>query len=351
MTDRYHNLDAMRGIAAIAVVLLHTGHNMHLPTLKHAYLAVDFFFMLSGFVLTRAYEPALRSSLPWRRFMEIRIVRLYPLFLLGILLGAVMVIGQMAAHSPHAMHPLLAMTGFVLNSLMLPATDVRDNLFPFDAPAWSLFLELIVNLAFAFLLCRMKSRWLALLTLASATLYLIGIVHVGHGSVGHKWPTFTLGLFRVFYGFPLGILLARASVALVKRPSMMALLGPVSLIGLLGLSMPTCPDWVLDAMVIFLAMPPLLLLAATFETPPALEALSNILGTISYPLYVVHVPLLQIVAFVFVRSLHIPAGLVGPPFLLGVFALSWFLAIKFDAPARAWLSRKLALRKPALQAP
>ena len=59
-----------------------------------AYLAVDFFFVLSGFVLARAYETKLRTSLSWRRFLEMRVIRLYPLFALGIIFGAVTIIGQ-----------------------------------------------------------------------------------------------------------------------------------------------------------------------------------------------------------------------------------------------------------------
>lgn len=350
MSDRYHTLDAMRGIAALAVVALHIGHVMRLDTLPHAYLAVDFFFMLSGFVLSRAYEARLGTSLSLFKFIEVRIVRLYPLFLLGVLFGAAKIVGQIIGQSSNAMSPAQASISFVLNAVMLPGTDDQGNLFPLNMPAWSLFLELVINLAFGLFLFRMKSWQLMLLTFASGVFYFLELMEVGRGGFGSHWDTIGLGFLRVLYAFPLGILFARTK-AIGSRPSWasIAILGIFG--GILSLSATALPAWAIDALGVFIAFPLLLWAGAMFELPSTFHRIGNFLGNISYPLYAVHMPLLQIVMFIFVTSLKLPAGPVATIFFLTLVGLSWLLAIKFDAPIRIWLSRMLALRRSAMPQP
>src|ERR1700712_1409072 len=85
---RYHTLDALRGLAAIAVVGFHISQVKLEPVLvPYGYLAVDFFFVLSGAVVAHAYEKQLRAGLSWQAFFVKRVIRLYPLALLGTALG------------------------------------------------------------------------------------------------------------------------------------------------------------------------------------------------------------------------------------------------------------------------
>jgi peptidoglycan/LPS O-acetylase OafA/YrhL len=167
---RFHTLDAMRGIAAIAVVIFHVGTVMGLQVCKSGYLAVDFFFVLSGFVLARAYEMTLKSELSFWRFIAMRLIRLYPLLALGVLFGAITVVGQIAEHSPTALNSAAASAAFVFNALMLPAVT-SPGLFPFDGPAWSLFFELVINAIFAAILYRTNSSLIAIFCVASGALY------------------------------------------------------------------------------------------------------------------------------------------------------------------------------------
>ena len=349
--QRFHSLDAMRGIAAIAVVILHIGDVMHLQTVHYAYLAVDFFFVLSGFVLARAYESRLRSSLSSLRFLEMRVIRLYPLFALGIIFGAINVTGQIAAHSPTALSPAGAVGAFAMNALMLPAVNSRTSIFPLNGPAWSLFFEMVINAAFAFFLYRLKSLFLAILCAVVGALYLFGILRVGHADVGMYWSNIGLGLLRVGFSFPLGVLLARIYGETSKIPSSFSLVPIAMLAVMMAVVLPSRFDRFYDVIAIFVAMPVLLWLGAIYELPKRLEKIGALLGDISYPVYAIHFPLLQTMSFIFVRKLHLPGSLFAVAFVPGVIWLAWFLSHHFDVPVRRWLSARSKLRATAMPSP
>jgi len=344
--QRYHALDAMRGIAALAVVVFHIGDDLHQRLFPHAYLAVDFFFMLSGFVLARAYEKRLRTSLSAARFLEMRLIRLYPLFALGVLLGTARIVSRVMDAVPHSMTTMGAMVAFAMNLLMLPAPTSPDVLFPFDVPAWSLFLEIVINIAFAVVLCRMAFRVLAFFCLAAGALLFLAISHQGFNDLGALWSTAGFGLLRVGFSFLLGMLLARMPGE-ERRPSPMALLPLAALALLLAAPWPVAFGAQIDAIAVFVAMPLTLWAGARTELSPSLQPAGAVLGDISYPLYAIHFPLLQIFFHVFLRTLHLPAGVAGALFVVSMAWLSWYLAHRFDAPVRRWLSGRVRLRPAA----
>ena len=80
-------LDGLRGIAALVVVLLHIPQFIKDDTFPEGYLAVDLFFVISGVVIRQAYEHRLESELSVWRFAWLRIVRLYPLYMLGAMIS------------------------------------------------------------------------------------------------------------------------------------------------------------------------------------------------------------------------------------------------------------------------
>ncbi len=134
----FHTLDALRGIAALAVVCFHRREG-RFPS---AYLAVDLFYVMSGFVLAYAYDSRFAAGLSWRRFMAQRLIRLWPLYALGViitLVSAVLAGDQKAwAQAP-------------LQFLFLPAQPGPDHapLYPLNLPAWSLMFELAINFVWA----------------------------------------------------------------------------------------------------------------------------------------------------------------------------------------------------------
>ncbi|MFL5286868.1 MAG: acyltransferase family protein [Rhodopila sp.] len=141
-TRHLPGLDGLRGIAALVVVFLHgtlfVGNIRYRP--DAACLAVDFFFMLSGFVIAHAYDERLAHGMTWRQFMAVRIIRLYPMLLLGTAMGAVLFIAaHLARHEAGVMATLLMAAGsFMLLPVGLAAGTVA---YPVNIAAWSLFFE------------------------------------------------------------------------------------------------------------------------------------------------------------------------------------------------------------------
>ena len=345
MGSRFTTLDAMRGVAALAVLFYHLALAIRPGFMPHAYLAVDFFFMLSGFVLWEAYAPRLKQGLAPARFLLMRLVRLYPLFAVGVAVGALGLIVQHLFEASQTFS-LPALTGVILlNVLMLPAA-VGPKLFPANLPAWSLFLEILVNAAFALALVRLSRRSLALAVWGLAALYLWVLMKAGHADLGGTWATLLPGTLRAGFGFSLGLFLARQK----HHAPVQSSAAPVMLLALIVIL--SADVWGLragfyDALCTFLLLPVLLWLGARWQLPAFASPIGAFLGNISYPLYAVHFPLLQAALFV-ARRLHIPEVAAGAIYLVGVVAFAWWLAKAFDAPARAWASKRLKLRMSAM---
>jgi peptidoglycan/LPS O-acetylase OafA/YrhL len=293
--QRFLTLDGMRGLAALLIMVFHL-HGLfgYLPI--QSYLAVDLFFVLSGFVLAEAYGARLSAGLPWRSFLRIRLARFYPLYLLGTLLGALL---AWLSPNPNWGEPWWALP-FSLLMLPSPFTGV---LFPFVVPAWSLFLELGINAAWAWLRRFLNTRALAWgLGLSAASLAAAGLRQAGvdptghwsskggldagyHWSLGQAW----IAASRVAFSFGLGLLLHRLPRTRLPR------LPPWLLLGLLGLLF--CAPIPLGAAgrpwfdlgFALLASPALVLLGSASEPQsPWGQRLFARLGIISYPLYVLH---------------------------------------------------------------
>ena len=162
MSERQHfaTLDGLRGIAAIVVVTRHVLHPFDITLSPHSALAVDFFFCLSGFVIGYAYENRLLlGAMSFGQFVVARIIRLYPLILGGLLLGAVVyVVRATALHhqSPFTPNFLIAL---ISEALLVPIPPILGDdwpeITPFDTPAWSLFFEVFANFAYALFVTRL----------------------------------------------------------------------------------------------------------------------------------------------------------------------------------------------------
>ena len=190
---RYATLDGLRGVAAVLVLCYHThAFQGSAAIAPHGYLAVDFFFMLSGFVIASAYQEKLRAGLPVVDFFRLRMIRLYPVALAGILLGAVKLVSQYAI-SPAQSEPAqwIALAVF-LNALVLPVvseTHFSGALFPTDGPVWSLFYELLVNVGWS-ISASFKSSIVVILSLTMAS----GADSVRHHtSSGRRRPRMGIG--------------------------------------------------------------------------------------------------------------------------------------------------------------
>lgn len=275
-------LDGLRGLAALLVLMLHFEALMGLRgVFERGYLAVDFFFMLSGFVLVPMFEQAPSPS----GLIAMRLARLWPLMALGATIGLVghaLVWGFPAALPDYAM----ALIG-------IPRLQGEAMTYPLDQPEWSLVVELAINVLHLLVLRRLGLRGLLTVSAVCWVVLALAAARYGDLDLGSRGDTWGIGLLRAGFAYPLGIVLARCRDRL-PRPGVdwrhAAIVLPGLLIGptLLGL-----PAGFTDPVVIVLFVPVLALAAAADPQVP-MPASLRWLGRISFPLYAIHFPVLEL---------------------------------------------------------
>jgi len=213
--QHFEILDGLRGVAALAVVTFHFMEWVYTPDLNfigHGFLAVDFFFCLSGFVIGYAYDDRIAKMGVWV-FFKSRIIRLHPLVISGSVLGLLAFL-----FDPFGGHPELFSAGkialtFLCSVLLIPLPIIADrsfNLFSFNAPAWSLFWEYIANIVYAFVLVRIARGYLLVLLIISAITLCFVCYNAGNLLGGWSGPTFWDGGARISYSFLSGLFLYRS---------------------------------------------------------------------------------------------------------------------------------------------
>lgn len=340
---RYYSLDGMRGFVAIVVLLHHFGLQLYPSLAPRGYLAVDFFFALSGFVVALAYQDRLNRGLSIGRFMALRAIRLYPLFLMGVALGAIKAVGQILVHDETALSFGVLGISLLFSLMMLPTPAAGlVSIFPLNTPGWSLFFEMVANLGMAVGVGRWPTRRIALAAAIAGLILAFGIWRHGGqvGPLGPSWKDFAWGFPRVAYAFLTGILLFRLGAGRRRMESLKLYVAIAALI-LLLLANPR--GWLgscYEIMILGLAIPALLWAGVIWEAPRASWRLFAWLGDISYPLYVLHFPLLM--AYLFIgKMLHFSTAFLGLSFVACMLPLSAVALRLYDAPTRALLGRWL----------
>jgi len=319
-----------------------------------AYLAVDVFFVLSGFVIAYAYQHRLDSGMPVRRYFLARLVRLYPLYIFATLLGAAWIAqGLLRQGSIEALGPwALALAGA---ALFLPDPLGARALFPLNEPAWSLFFELLVNLLYGALAVRLSNRILGALILAGAALLGFAIAQMGTLNVGFDWDNAAWGSGRALFSFFVGVGVFRCR----QRHRLTAV--PIWLVSLVLLASfvpsPGRQPWFYDLACIVVLYPLLVWTAADASAGRAMIGLSRRLGYLSYPLYALHWPLGLILASLARHGIGVTtqaSPILAPLVHFGaVIGVAWLVARSFDTPVRARLKRRyrLSADAPAQTAP
>jgi len=364
----YPILDGLRGVAALLVVAFHLfeAHaTSHLDqVINHGYLAVDFFFLLSGFVIGYAYDDRW-SQMTLGNFFTRRLVRLQPMVVMGTVIGAALFYFQASPLYP----PIGTTSGWmvvlltVLGSLMLPippALDVRgwNETYPLNGPAWSLFFEYVVNILYALVVRKFPNWALGLLVfLAAAALVHLGVTS-SQGDVIGGWSLDTtqlhIGFSRVMYPFFAGLLLFRVARLRQVRNAFLW----CSLLVIAALVMPRVGGsehlWLnglYDSLSIIFVFPLIIFLAASGELTTAYEKkICRLLGDISYPIYITHYPLIYLYT-AWVHDEKIPAGcglLVAAAVFLVAVLVAYACLKLYDEPIRRRLTKALlpAARQP-----
>lgn len=339
MDRRFHTLDGLRGIAAIIVVNGHMPFNAGFSLFPFFYLAVDLFFLLSGFVIAFAYDRRFERGFSISEFMLVRYIRLFPLYLLGGLIGAAGVAATMLLGRGDYGWGTFAISAFFW-LFMLPVPLAGIGIAPFNGPSWSIFFELAVNFLFALFWKYLTTPVLCAIVVAGAGALIATDLKMGTLHGGFEWATIFVGLVRVVYGFFGGVLLYRV-LPHWQRKSRWAYLLPFAVIPVFSAHVPTAPMIeIAAALVIF---PAIIAIGAVLDPPnPRPFAF---LGLASYAIYILHEPMLgwfaRVVKFFGVEAHLLPAPWTAIILILFLLTLSVAADKFFDEPFRKILKTKI----------
>lgn len=365
MTDskqHYQVLDAIRGVAAIIVVCYHIFEGFSfaqitnqagdglIRTFNHGYLAVDFFFLLSGFVINYAYHDRW-NKMTTVSFFKRRLIRLHPMLIMGAFIGLIcFLIGGSMQWSGNTIPFYISIITFLLTCFMIPAlpgsfNEVRGNgeLFPLNGPMWSLFFEYIGNILYALFIRRLSTKLLTLLVI------LLGILHSiftignlsGYGNLGVGWTFDTInfcgGLLRMLFPFTLGMLISLRFKA-IKLPYSF-LISSILLIATLSVPYLTAfkainLNGIYEFFCIIAIFPIILTIGASSQEK---SKLSQTLGELSYPLYIIHYPIMYLFYQWLIKTKQYTLSETYPVAILVVLLsviLAFTLSRLYDKPIR-----------------
>jgi len=360
--SHYLLLDGLRGVAALMVLCFHLfeavafAGGMPVQAMFHGFLAVDFFLILSGFVMGYAYDDAWHS-MSMSHFLCKRLIRLHPMVILGVCFGFVIYSVQGSIRWDGTSVTLVNLFVCTLLSIfLLPSPsrfDVRGNTesFPLNGPHWSLFFEYIGNVLYAFWLRKLSTRFLKVWVVVAALILLFVACLGGENSLGYGWSSkpFNMfgGLCRMLFDYPTGLLLSR--LFREKNPS--PLQGPVFLLSALLLcSLLSIPfignmNLIFQFFCIAICFPAIIWFASCGIIRNKVEEnCMKMLGNISYPLYAIHYPLIYFYIG-WINAGISPFGLSVwcTPIALAVIGilLAWLCYKWYDEPVRRWLTKTL----------
>jgi peptidoglycan/LPS O-acetylase OafA/YrhL len=351
----FDTLDGIRGVAAVMVAIRHMDVFFGPVSFDLSYLAVDLFFVLSGVVIAKSYENRLAAgTLSIRQFLLLRVIRLYPLYVLGTSISVAAVLTGVVEITPA--WRFWAAIPFALLLLPFPFATASDRYaYPLNHPAWSLFFELGANTIYALPMVRTGLRWMIALMAISA-LGLIGLIALSRGipmNVGWTFLTLPAGVARVGFSFFIGVLLYR-QYKRSSRPSLSGWRADFACIAALMavfLLLAYSPPPALRGTYVFLTVTvlfPGVVYASLFVEPAGtIGRISRFMGTVSYALYAIHQPLSDAVAGALQKlaglSIAQYAPAAGVVLLPAVVGLCWVIDAIYDLPIRRYLVKKLAL--------
>jgi peptidoglycan/LPS O-acetylase OafA/YrhL len=342
--QHFEILDGLRGIAALAIVIFHFMESVFTDINKnfigHGFLAVDFFFCLSGFVIGYAYDDRIRE-MGAGEFFKSRLIRLHPLVVLGSVLGLVgFLLDPFAAPFAYDTGKLLLLFVGSLFLIPLPLMEERFfNLFAFNAPAWSLFWEYVANIFYAFVLYKVGRRSLAALTILAAAGICIVSYQAGNLLGGWSKDNFLDGGARVAYSFLAGLFLFRSNWIIKNR---LGFLGLAILLSFAFLMPGSKWNWLTETLVVLFYFPLLVSLGAGSGLSPQWEKVCRFSGNISYPLYMTHYAAIWVFGNYF-TSKKPPVGelpYIIIPGIIFLVVVAYLVMVFYDIPVRKYLAEK-----------
>lgn len=354
-------LDALRGVAAIVVVLFHilefySGGDHVKQVINHGYLAVDFFFMLSGYVMAHAYDDRW-NTMTLKDFFKRRVIRLHPMIIMGMTIG-----GILYYFGASDISPIIADTSFwklililIIGYTLLPvpnSMDIRgwNEMHPLNGPAWSLFLEYIANILHALILRKLSKIMLGVLVVLAGAALIHMAVTSANGDIIGGWSLepeqLRIGFTRLLFPYMAGMLLRR-TIKIIKTRSTFLI---SSILLIIMLSFPRLGGheqvWInglYDSLTVIFIFPIIIYLGAIGEIKSTFsEKVCTFLGDISYPIYIIHYPFIYVFyAWIYKNNIPMTVGFwTGLGLLIILIILSYAVLKLYDEPLRKWLSKR-----------
>lgn len=341
----YPALDGARGIAAISVFFYHISDYFGgLQFLQGSFLAVDLFFLMSGFVIALSYERSLISGTrSFRSFVWARALRLYPLYLMACGIGFTYFFVKYLTGSDDAPSMLQlseAIPATILLAPWAPAAEWGFTPYPFAPSAWSLSFEFWYNILYALLAIRLGTK--VLLGVSAISLAILIHQALQWGSIDMGWSIATMpgGSARFWFSFSVGILIFRHQV---KNMSSNKAFLSLSMLCFAFVAIPKDALW-LGILWIAAVFPMALVFGGAYQITGLSSKLCNHLGRLSYGIYILHAPIVLFQTGIFKVFLgdrwadH--KSLIGISISASVLLLSWICTYYIDEPLRKHLKKR-----------
>ena len=374
----YNLLDGLRGMAALLVIWYHINEgfgfaetvngagNGLVKNLNHGYLAVDFFFILSGFVIGYAYDDRWNKGFTMKEFFKRRLIRLHPMVVIGTLLGVITFCLQGSVQwNGTQIATSLTMLALLCTMLFIPAVpglgyEIRGNgeMFPLNGPYWSLFFEYIGNILYALFIRRLSTKALgALVIVLGIALTWFATCNIStYGSIGVGWTldsvNFLGGSLRMLFPFTMGMFLSRIFQPVKVRGAFWicsAVLLALFSVPFIGASEPVCMNGVYESFCIIIVFPILVWLGASGATTDKISTnICKFLGDISFPLYVVHYPFMYLFYAWLIKS---KLYTFGETWAISLSVMAWNVLLAYacqklyDEPTRKYLAKRFLNKK------
>lgn len=336
-------LDGLRGIAAVAVVIFHFMEWVYAPGenfIGHGFLAVDFFFCLSGFVIGYAYDNRL-EKIGLKQFFLSRLIRLQPMVVLGSILGLTAFLADpfVSYQFTYSLGRVLIL--FICSMLLIPLPIMAErsfNNFGLNAPSWSLFWEYVANIIYALVLVKIPRRFLFILLIpAAAAVYYTGYSK-GNLLGGWAGENFWDGGIRIWYSFIAGLIIHRYGLTIKNK---IGFFGVAFLLILAFVSPHFSYNGIIEASIITIYFPFIVCLGAGSMLKPRVIPVCKFAGDISYPLYMTHYSIMWVYGNYFLQykpntqtlTLIIIAGTIF------TILFAWLVTKYIDIPIRKYFTR------------
>ncbi|QES90257.1 acyltransferase family protein [Rhizosphaericola mali] len=343
--QHYVLLDGLRGIAAISVVIFHFMEMMITDYEKifiaHGFLAVDFFFCLSGFVVAYSYDDRIQS-MGLKTFFRSRLIRLHPLVVIGTILGLIALIVDPFSNEFHTFNLGQIILLFIASILVIPLPIMKDrafNLFGLNAPEWSLFWEYIANILYALILFKLSKKIIVVLMAIFAIALCHATARAGNIAGGWGKDTFWDGGIRLGFSFSMGMLIYRYKLSIKNNFGFLIF---AILLFLMMISPFSKMNYILEPIIVILIFPIIIMMGIGSKYATKSSKFIKLLGNISYPLYMTHYAFIWIFNHYYtkVKPENSTVAIVIITTIIVMLAIAYVTMQYVDGPIRKYLTTK-----------